>query len=214
MEASGGSGGSSWTPANPAPLGLAGFGLTTLVLSMFNANLVGSAGEPVVLGMALAYGGLCQLLAGIWEFRTGNTFGATAFSSYGAFWISFFFLVSFDVVKIPGTAVDSALGLYLWAWGIFTGYMFFCSFAAARAVSLVFLLLTATFIILGIGNSGGNASVIHLGGWVGIVTAAAALYTSCAEIMFAQYKRYVLPVFPPKPAQGQRPPLGRPDPGE
>src|SRR5213078_1298883 len=81
--------GASWIPADPGPLGLAGFAMTTFVLSMFNADLVNKAGEPVVLGLALAYGGIAQLLAGMWEFRTGNTFGATAFSSYGAFWISF-----------------------------------------------------------------------------------------------------------------------------
>jgi len=80
---------SSWSPANPAPLGLAAFAMTTFVLSMFNANLVNEKGVPVVLGLALAYGGIVQLLAGMWEFRTGNTFGAVAFCSYGAFWISF-----------------------------------------------------------------------------------------------------------------------------
>src|SRR5919204_6606566 len=79
----------AWSPADPAPLSLAGFAMTTFVLSMFNGNLVGSGGEPVVLGLALAYGGIAQLLAGMWEFRTGNTFGAVAFTSYGAFWISF-----------------------------------------------------------------------------------------------------------------------------
>ena len=82
----------AWVPANPAPLGLAGFAMTTFVLSIFNAHLVSTAGEGVVLGLALAYGGIAQLLAGMWEFRTGNTFGAVAFSSYGAFWISFYFL--------------------------------------------------------------------------------------------------------------------------
>src|ERR1700733_10798520 len=89
-----------WVPANPAPLGLSGFGLTTLVLSLINSNLVGVGATPVVLGMAFAYGGIAQLLAGMWEFRTGNTFGAVAFSSFGAFWISFFVLVQFDLAKI------------------------------------------------------------------------------------------------------------------
>ena len=87
----------SWLPADPAPLGLAGFAMTTFVLSMFNADLVNKAGEPVVLGLALAYGGIAQLLAGMWEFRTGNTFGAVAFSSFGAFWISYWVLVTFFV---------------------------------------------------------------------------------------------------------------------
>src|SRR5919206_3647883 len=103
----------SWIPADPGPLGLAGFAMTTFVLSMFNAQLVSSAGEPVVLGLAIAYGGLAQLLAGMWEFRTGNTFGAVAFSSFGAFWLSFFLLTQV-ASNVPGHAV----GLFLWAWAI------------------------------------------------------------------------------------------------
>ncbi len=186
-----------WTPSNPAPLGLAGFGLTTLVLSVMNANLVNASGTPVVLGMAMAMGGLCQLLAGMWEFRTGNTFGAVAFSSYGAFWISFFILVSFDAVKIPAGEAGSAVGLYLWAWGIFTGLLFLCTFASSRALQLLFLLLTITFILLGIGNAGGTSSMVHAGGWFGIVTAAVALYIMTADVMKAVYKRSVLPLGEP-----------------
>src|SRR3954466_4054534 len=93
--------GPSWLPADPGPLGLAGFAMTTFVLSMFNADLVNKAGEPVVLGLALAYGGIAQLLAGMWEFRTGNTFGAVAFSSFGAFWISYWLLVTLGGIEIP-----------------------------------------------------------------------------------------------------------------
>ena len=106
--------------------------------------------------MAIAFGGLAQLLAGMWEFRTGNTFGAVAFSSFGAFWISFFFLVSFNVAQLPAKEIDAALGLYLWMWGIFTGC---CSCARSRRrgrCQLLFLLLTVTFILLGIGNSGAS----------------------------------------------------------
>jgi uncharacterized protein len=198
--ASSGSGVSGWMPANPAPLGLCGFGITTLVLSMMNANLVSSTGTPVVLGLAFAYGGLAQFMAGMWEFRTGNTFGAVAFTSYGAFWLSFFFLVTFDAKLIsPASEAGSAIGLYLWAWAIFTGMMFLCSFAASRAVQLVFLLLTITFVLLGIGNSGASSSMVHAGGYVGILTAAAALYTACAEIMKAAYGHDVLPVGAPAP---------------
>jgi succinate-acetate transporter protein len=190
----------SWVPANPAPLGLAGFGITTLMLSAMNANLVSfNKNLTVVLGMAVAYGGLAQLLAGMWEFRTGNVFGAVAFTSFGAFWISFYFLVQ---VQLPGLAkagdVGNALGLYLWAWAIFTGMMFLCSFASARSVSAVFLALTVTFVLLGIGNSGASQSMIHAGGFAGLVTAALALYTSCAEIMRAQYGRWVLPIGAPE----------------
>jgi succinate-acetate transporter protein len=188
--------GVGWTPADPAPLGLAGFAMTTFVLSMFNANFVNAAGEPVVLGLAVAYGGIAQLLAGMWEFRTGNTFGAVAFSSYGAFWISFFVLVAFFVPTIPEANAGHAIGLYLWAWAIFTTYMFVASLRTTAAVSLVFLLLSITFILLGAGNSGSNESVIHWGGYVGLATAAAAWYASFAAVTNSTFGRTVLPVVP------------------
>jgi succinate-acetate transporter protein len=191
--------GPSWIPANPAPLGLAGFGITTLVLSVMNANLVSfNKNLPVVLGLAIAYGGAAQFLAGMWEFRTGNTFGAVAFTSYGAFWISFYFLVQVQLPAIAkGGDAGHAIGLYLWAWGGFTAIMFLCSFAASRAVSFVLLALTVTYVLLAIGNSGGHTNIIHAGGYAGIVTAALALYTVCAEVMHAQYRRWVLPVNEP-----------------
>jgi succinate-acetate transporter protein len=190
-----------WTPANPAPLGLFGFGATTLVLSVMNANLVNFGKDlPIVLGLAIAYGGIAQLLAGMWEFRTGNTFGAVAFSTFGAFWISFYFLVNNDLAKVTGgaPAIDAGLGLFLWAFAIVTALLFLCSFASTRAVSFIFLALTVTFVLLGIGNSGASTSMIHAGGWAGLVTAAAALYTATAEIMAAQYGRDVLPLGRPK----------------
>src|SRR3954466_10104215 len=131
--------------ADPAPLGLAAFALTTFILSVFNAGLVSDAGEPVVLGVAFAYGGLAQLLAGMWEFRTGNTFGAVAFTSYGAFWLSFGAFVQFFEKHVPKAAAGHAVGLFLIAWGIFTLYMFVASLRTTAAISLVFLLLAATF---------------------------------------------------------------------
>ena len=187
-----------WTPADPGPLGLAGFAMTTFVLSMFNAKLVSSGGEPVVLGLALAYGGIAQLLAGMWEFRTGNTFGAVAFSSYGAFWISFWALVVFYAPKIPAADAGHAIGLYLWAWAIFTTYMFVASLRTTGAVALVFFLLSITFILLGAGNSGGHENVIKWGGYVGLVTAVAAWYASFAVVTNSTFGRTVLPVMPLK----------------
>src|SRR3982751_2149047 len=167
-----------WTPADPGPLGLAAFALTTFVLSMFNADLVGKGGEPVVLGLAVAYGGLAQLLAGMWEFRTGNTFGAVAFTSFGAFWLSFFVLVQWLVKEIPAADAGNAIGLYLIAWGIFTAYMFVASLRTTAAIATVFLLLAATFFVLGIGNANDSTDVIKVGGYLGIATAAAAWYAS------------------------------------
>jgi succinate-acetate transporter protein len=182
--------------ADPGPLGLAAFALTTFVLSMFNAGLVGKGGEPVVLGLALAYGGLAQLLAGMWEFRTGNTFGAVAFTSFGAFWISYFVLVTFNVKGIPAADAGNAIGLYLIAWGIFTTYMFVASLRTTAAISLVFLLLALTFFALGIGNAGDHTGIVKLGGWLGLATAVAAWYASFAAVINSTFRRTVMPTRP------------------
>jgi uncharacterized protein len=187
-----------WKPADPGPLGLAGFAMTTFVLSMFNANLVNEKGTPVVLGLALAYGGIVQLLAGLWEFRTGNTFGAVAFCSFGAFWISFWALEVFYAKQIGGNA-GHAVGLYLWAWAIFTAYMTVAALRTSGAVLLVFALLTATFVLLAIGETGANESVTHWGGYVGIATAAAAWYASFAAVVNSTFGRTVAPVIPLTP---------------
>jgi succinate-acetate transporter protein len=182
--------------ADPGPLGLAAFALTTFVLSFFNAGLVSEGGEPVVFGLALAYGGLAQVLAGMWEFRTGNTFGAVAFTSYGAFWLSFWAYVQFYAAKVPEAQAGHAVGLYLIAWGIFTAYMFIASLRTTAAISLVFILLTATFIALGIGDAGGTTGITKLGGWLGLATAVAAWYASFAGVTNATFGRVVLPVRP------------------
>jgi uncharacterized protein len=184
------------TIADPAPLGLAAFALTTFVLSMFNAGLVDAKGEPIVLGLALAYGGTAQLLAGMWEFRKGNTFGATAFSSYGAFWISFWAYVAFFAKGIPEANRGTAAGLYLIAWGIFTTYMWVASLRTTAAVNLVFLLLAITFFVLGIGDAVGNDTISKLGGWLGLATAVAAWYASFAGVTNFTFGREVLPVRP------------------
>jgi hypothetical protein len=164
---------------------------------MFNSNLVSSAGEPVVLGLALAYGGIAQLLAGMWEFRAGNTFGALAFSSYGAFWISFWALVVFYAKDITGNA-GHAIGLYLWAWAIFTAYMTIAAVKVSGAVLVVFVLLTATFIFLAIGATGGDASTTHIGGFIGLATAVAAWYASFGGVVNSTFGRAVVPLFPAK----------------
>ena len=196
-----------WTPADPGPLGLAAFAGTTFMLSLINSGLVGTSKAPgggllpMVAALAIAYGGVAQLVAGIWEFRTGNTFGAVAFCSYGAFWISFFFIVQ-SVDKNVGSEVFSGLGLYLWMWGIFTTYMFIASLRTTGAIALVFLLLAITYILLGIGNSAlaGTTNVINgtikLGGYIGIITAIAAWYASFAAVVNSTFARTIMPVFP------------------
>jgi hypothetical protein len=177
-------------------LGLAGFAMTTFVLSMTNANIVSGTDIPVVLGLALAYGGLAQLLAGMWEFRAGNTFGAVAFTSYGAFWISYFVLVMFNVGSLAPAHVGHALGLYLWAWAIFTGYMSIAALRTNAAVLLVFVLLTITFALLAIGADGGHMGVTHWGGYFGLATAAAAWYASFAQVINSTFGKTVAPLFP------------------
>ena len=207
VEPTGGRMAGAWTPADPGPLGLAAFAGTTFMLSLINAGLVGDKTHPgggllpMVASLALAYGGAAQLLAGIWEFRTGNTFGAVAFCSYGSFWISFYFIVQ-SVGNNAPAEVFSGLGLYLWMWGIFTAYMFVASLRTTGAVALVFLLLAITFLILGIGNSSlaGTHNVtngtIKLGGYLGIITAIAAWYASFAAVVNSTFGRVMMPVVP------------------
>lgn len=183
-----------WTPADPGPLGLAGFAGTTFVLSLLNANLVSERGIGAVLGLALAYGGIAQLLAGMWEFRTGNTFGAVAFTSYGAFWISFFVLVRLTPAAL---VTPHAVSAYLWMWAIFTTYMFIASLRTTGAVALVFLLLAITFVLLAIGDMGsGNSDITHAGGYVGLLTAIVAWYASFASVINSTFGRVVAPVMP------------------
>jgi len=183
--------------ADPGPLGLAGFAMTTMVLSVFNANIISDAKlEGVVLPLALFYGGLVQLLAGMWEFRKGNTFGATAFSSFGAFWLSFAAYVKFIVPDLPTATEYKATGLFLLAWAIFTAYMFLASLRTTGAIAMVFLTLTATFVLLCIGAFAQNTTVTHVGGYVGLVTAAFAWYASFAVVTNETWKRTVLPTFP------------------
>lgn len=183
-----------WTPADPGPLGLAGFAGTTFVLSLMNANLVSIRGIGAVLALAIAYGGLAQLLAGLWEFRTGNTFGAVAFCSYGAFWISFYVLSRLTPAAL---VTPHAVSAYLWMWAIFTTYMFCASLRTTGAVALVFFLLAVTFVLLAIGDMGsGHTSIHHAGGWVGLATAIVAWYASFAAVMNSTWGRVVLPVYP------------------
>jgi hypothetical protein len=182
--------------ADPAPLGLAAFAMTTLVLSLSN-NKVWPAGALSAVALALAYGGGVQLLAGMWEFKRGNTFGATAFSSFGAFWISFWYLNSHTT--IPAADVPVVLGTFLLGWCIFTAYMTIASLRVSGAVFVVFLLLTLTFVALTIGGFHSSTGWNKLGGWLGVATAAAAWYASFAGVTNSTFGRVVLPVYPLAP---------------
>jgi succinate-acetate transporter protein len=184
------------TIGDPAPLGLAGFGITTLLLSLVNAGILPATVTVGVMALALTFGGLAQFVAGMWAFKRGNTFAATAFTSYGAFWFSFYLLVVVFIPQMKGAApsdIGNFVGTYLLAWGIFTGYMFIASLAGARAVQLVFLLLTLTFVVLAIGEYATSTGIHNIGGYLGLATAAAALYASFADVANANFKRRVLP---------------------
>jgi len=174
---------------NPAPLGLCAFALTTFVLSAANANLFSGAG--IVIGLALFYGGLGQLLAGMWEFRMGNTFGATAFSSYGAFWLAVAATLQFKL--IPN---ETAFGFFLLGWTIFTGLMFIASLRTNLALMGVLLFLFLTFLALTIGALGGGSPFNVIGGWLGIITALVAWYTALAGLLTTVKAPFGLPVGP------------------
>jgi succinate-acetate transporter protein len=184
--------------ADPAPLGLAAFALTTFLLSAANANWMTAATGSAWLGYALAYGGAAQLLAGMWEFRNRNVFGATAFSTYGGFWIGLFLWVQFVAPHATSaTAADHDLGWILLAFAIFNTYMLILSTQLNTAVFGVFLTLEITEIVLFIGNFNGNASIVHIGGVIGVITAVVAWYTSAAGVANGIGGRIKLPVGPP-----------------
>ena len=174
--------------ADPAPLGLAAFALTTFVLSAVNAGWIPKPGEPVVLGLAFAYGGLAQFCAGLWEFKRNNTFGATAFTSYGGFWIAFALLVTFNAAKIPPDVAPRAIGMFLLAWGIFTAYMTIAATTLSRPVLIVFVLLTITFFVLAIAELASQPGLGVLGGYLGLLTAIAAWYASAITVIASTRK--------------------------
>lgn len=185
---------SAATTADPGPLGLACFALTTFCLSLINAGIVDKSHEGIVIIMALVYGGTIQLLAGMWEFKKNNTFGAVAFSSYGGFWLIFaFYLLGAKWGWI--TADGPSTAMFLISFTIFTVYMWIGSFALNKALATTFTLLIIAFVLLDLGALG-NHSAHTMGGYVGILTAFAAWYTSAAAVLNGVYKKVVLPVGP------------------
>jgi uncharacterized protein len=178
--------------ADPAPLGLAAFGLTTFVLSFANAGWIPDGGVAV-LGLALFYGGIGQVIAGIWEFANKNTFGATAFTSFGLFWMAAWFLLT------SGNKIGTqGVGLFFLAWAIFTLYMTFAAIKTNLIVLMVFIALTLTFVFLAIGEFANSETIGHVGGYLGIITAIFAFYGSFANVLNSTFKRVVLPVVPAK----------------
>jgi succinate-acetate transporter protein len=183
--------------ANPGPLGLSAFALTTFVLSSVNAGWFPGA-TSIVIALALFYGGIAQLCAGMWEFKTGNTFGATAFSSYGAFWLSlgFTLLPGSGILASIGKTAPQALGLFLLGWTIFTAIMFIGTLRSNAALIAVFAVLALTFLSLTIGFLTGSSTFITLGGWLGVITAILAWYTALAGLLSSSKSAFSLPVGP------------------
>ena len=185
--------------ADPAPLGLAGFALTTFLLSATNAGWMSSTGATgnAWLGYAFAYGGLCQLLAGMWEFKNKNVFGSTAFSTYGGFWIGLGLWALLVAPHASAAAAGKDIAWILLAFAIFNTYMLIWSTQVNAAVFTVFLTLEATEVILFIGAFAGNTSILKVGGYVGVITALAAWYTSAAGVIGGLKGKPVLPVGKP-----------------
>ncbi|CAG8501022.1 6780_t:CDS:2 [Acaulospora colombiana] len=188
--------------ANPAPLGLSAFALTTFVLSVNNSGSPNLTLPNVITGLALFYGGICQLLAGMWEFRTGNTFGATAFSSYAGFWLSFgvILIPGFDITApYSGQDLDHALGIYLAGWTIFTFILFLATFRSNAGMVALFFFLLITFLLLTIGKFTPAATPVNgatkAGGIFGIITAFIAWYNALAGLLTKESSYFTVPVF-------------------
>jgi succinate-acetate transporter protein len=187
--------------ANPGPLGLAAFGVTTVVLSSINAGLLPGEALPAVIPLAFAFGGFAQILAGLMEFKNGNTFGTVAFTAYGAFWWWYAFLiwtVGAGWIKPPAA---SGVGVALLMWGVFTLYMWIATFPLNRTLWSIFLLLWITFFLLAGGDLGMGAGWHTAGGYVGLLTGIDALFLSFAEVTNATFGRVVIgvggPIFKP-----------------
>jgi succinate-acetate transporter protein len=184
--------------ANPAPLGLIGFGLTTVILSLINAGVLPKGGEPVVLPLAFAFGGLIQMMAGLMEFRTGNTFGTVVFLSYGAFWWWFALLVLLGGHGVLDLSLaGSTIAVTLIGWGVFTLCMWIATFRLSKALFLVFLTLWITFFLLGFGDLLSAPGLSRAGGWMGLVCGLLAMYTSFAIVVNSTFCKTVLPLGAP-----------------
>jgi succinate-acetate transporter protein len=180
--------------ANPAPLGLMGFGMTTVLLNLHNAGLWGL--DSMILAMGIFYGGVAQVIAGVLEFRRGNTFGTTAFTSYGLFWLTLVFLLIAPKMGWWDAPVSGAMVAYLVMWGLFTFLMFVSTLRLNRAVQVVFLSLTVLFGLLAIADATGNGTIRMIAGIEGIFCGFSAIYLAMAEVMNEYYGRTVLPIYP------------------
>ncbi len=192
--------------ANPGPLGLMAFGMTTLLLNIHNAGIYEM--NTMILAMGVFYGGIAQVIAGVMEWRKNSTFGMTAFLSYGLFWLTLVGLIAFPKWMGIDAPSETAMGYYLLAWGVFTGLMFVATLRINRSLQAVFLTLTVLFVLLAFRDwAGGGASTEtlfgvsgvtwgHIAGWEGILVAFTAIYGSIAQVWNELYGRVILPLGP------------------
>lgn len=182
------------TTANPAPLGLMGFGMTTVLLNIHNAGYTGL--DTMILAMGIFYGGLAQVIAGIMEWKKNNTFGTTAFTSYGLFWLSLVFLLLMPKYGWWQGPTAGAMAGYLFMWGLFTFFMFIGTLKANRALQFVFASLTLLFWLLAWGDASGSVAIKHLAGYEGIICGFSAIYTAMAQVWNEMYGKTILPLGP------------------
>lgn len=178
--------------ANPAPLGLLGFGMTTVLLNIHNAGLIEMS--SMILAMGIFYGGIAQVIAGLMEWKKGNTFGTIAFTSYGFFWMALVGIISLPKSGLMDATSEGALVAFLVMWGIFTAILFVGTLRLNRATQVIFGSLTLLFALLAIGDATGNETIKHLAGWEGILCGASAMYAAAAQILNEIYEREVLPL--------------------
>lgn len=178
--------------ANPAPLGLMGFGMTTILLNIHNAGFFEL--DAMILAMGIFYGGLAQVIAGIMEFKKNNTFGATAFTSYGFFWLA---LVGLNILPIMGygeAAGSLSMAAFLFMWGLFTFFMFIGTLRINKALQVVFGTLTVLFLLLAIGNFTGSSVILTIAGYEGIICGFSAIYAAMAQVLNELYGKELLPI--------------------
>jgi succinate-acetate transporter protein len=178
--------------ANPAPLGLLGFGMTTVLLNIHNAGLFPI--NSMILAMGIFYGGIGQVLAGAMEWKKNNTFGTTAFTSYGLFWLTFVALSVMPEMGWVGASSSMAMACYLFMWGLFTLGLFVGTLRISKALQVVFASLTALFWLLALGNFTGNGSILIFAGYVGIFCGFSAIYTGLAQVLNELYGKALLPI--------------------
>lgn len=178
--------------ANPGPMGLMGFGMTTILLNLHNAGFFPLS--AAIMSMGIFYGGITQIIAGIMEFKRGNTFGMTSFTSYGVFWLTLVGIWLLPQMGLAEASEPSFMGAYLALWGVFTLFMFFGTLNENRGIQFVFGSLTILFALLAVGNITDNALLLRIAGFEGLICGASAIYLAMAEVLNEQYGRTILPI--------------------